>query len=693
MGVVLSAVSYQWLSEEPSRFIKMVHERLTTRLHDPGLRLALVGWICLTVIVSAQTDYHKLTEYPLVDWIQRQALNALSVPVPELPIKVTRPRLAQRDLSIPDVLNGGLGALGLRATASGARNVVYFKLTGAHATERWLGAMRSRSPTLSLLLATSLTLDQVYRPSLAAATELNDDANSLFSRAIASSKNYFVYSVTAPDGPERSRVGGAGNLECESQLEATAKLFSRQLTQSQAASRALFFEAEIDIDWAVASCQSLGACSDELGTNVELLLTRINAALHAQGVDGATWFVFHAYNDFESAPTTTTSADLRESVTLVAPDQLTATFRSSRIAYVRELGLDIESLILATSAPLKVLGSSFQDHNVFFVRETPQFRWGVRDGPWWFASNSDGTDADLFQLDVDPAETTNLARSLPKLSDFYQRLTVAWFAQARASYAAQPVGFIATRRGLLPQRYTNVAGPKFIALATSQQTTFHDEDAVYARINPQDPLVATIFLLPYGEPHDLQIDWNLPGGTGERYSMVAQKGWASLWAYPGGDIPMMEGVGRVVVRSGDVALVARDFLITSAVPATAPVKHSLRELRQLQVGMIDGNNASAAQTFVTREQVYVDETPVVRAVFAPGYGFRLVRAEWISPAGALYAREAGLRQDTNEVWITMRTKVQPLEIGTWKVLVKQDDMVLGSVEFNVGRRADDQGGS
>lgn len=684
--VALSAISYQWLLREPPRFVSVVCRRFAKRVHASGFRLAIIGWVSLTVIVTAQTDYYKLTESPLVSWVQRQALNALSVPVPELPVKVTVPRLAQRDVSVPDPLDGGLRALGLRTTTFGARNIVYLKIVGVHASERGIEAIRARSPALNELLSTSLTLDQVYRPSLIAANASQGDVGSLFSNAFVLSKDYFSAEVNVPDGSERSGAGAAGSLECESRLDSTVNLFSRQLAQSQAASRALFFAAEIDFDWAVRACQMFPAQPNEQGSNLESLLRGIRAALQTQGVDVATWFVIHIYNNVTNPSATPTSADLRESVTLVAPDQLTAMFHSSRVAYVRELGLDIESLLFSNGSPLHVLGSFFQGQNVFFVRDAPRLRWGVRDGPWWFAANVDGTDAVLFQLDVDSGETTNLAASLPKLSDYYQRLTVAWFAQAGPLYGIQPAGFVTAKRGLLPQRYANVAGPKSIALTASQQTIVQDEDAAFVRIHPQDPLVATIFLLPYGAAHDLQIDWSLPGGAEERYPIVAQKGWTSLWAFPGGDIPMAEGVGRVAVRSGDVVLVARDFLITSAVPATTTVKHSLRELRQLQVGMIDRVNASAAEAFVSREQLYADEIPVVRAVFSTGKGFRLLRTEWISPGGVLYAREAGLRQETNELWIKMRANLQPLESGTWKVLVQQDDVVLGSVEFVVGPR-------
>lgn len=688
-GIALSAVSYQWLFGGPSRLVHLAKVGIAKWAHTASFRLATIGWLSITVIVSAQTDYYKLTEYPLVSLIQRQVLDAWPVAAPDLPIKVALPRLVRRDASAHDVLDGGLGALGFRSTASGARNIVYLKISGERATERWVEATRSNSPTLTSLLSHSLTLDQVYRPTTATAPR-NEDG-SLFSKEVFLSRNYLIARANASNGISRSIVEAGDDSACDLAAGGTANLFSRHLAESQSASRPLYFEADIDFDWAARSCRPSTMQSGESIANLELLLSGIEAALQGQGVDGATWFVFHVYNDAANVSPMLTSADLRENVTIAAPGQLTAKFHSSRVVYLRELGVDIESLMVAGGSQPIVLGSSFHGHNVFFVRDAPQFRWGVRDGPWWFSANVDGTELTLFQLDADPGEKTNLAATLPKLSDYYQRLTVAWFAQAGPLFGIEPAGFVVAKRGLLPQRYTNFAGPKFIALATSQRTTFRESDVEFVRINPQDPLVATIFMLPYGGAHVLQVDWRLPGGHEESYTMEAQKGWTSLWAYPGGDIPMAEGVGRVAVRSDGVVLLAREFLVTSAVPAKVVVKHSLRALQQLQVGTLDRANATAAKTFVSREQLYTDETPVVRASFAPGRGLRRVRAEWISPTGELYAHEAGLREETNEIWIQMRTKVQPLEIGTWKLLVKQDAVVLGSGEFAVNSRPVEQG--
>lgn len=690
-SVALSVVTYQWLFREPSRLIKLVVAPCLKGVRNFRLRLLLIGWLGVTVIVSAQTNYYTLTQYPLVSWIQYHTVDSLSASAPGLPIKVTRSRLARGDVSLPDALDGGLGALGLHTTASGARNIVYLRISGTHATERWLDAISPKSPTLNLLLSTSLTLDQLYRPTSISAGAPQGDLRSLFSQEVFRSRNYIFARANAPDEFSRSGVRNADNSGCELQTESTVNSFAHHLGESQAASRPFFFEAEIDFDWATRSCMPVISKSDESTTNLESLLRGIKAALHGRGVDVATWFVIHIYNDATVVHAMARSVDLREIVTVAAPDQLVAMSYSHRVAYLRDLGADIESLMAAYSVPLKVLGSSFESRNVFFVRDLPQFRWGVRDGPWWFAANLDGTDAALFQLDADPAEKTNLAVTLPKLTDYYQRLTVAWFAQAGPSFGIQPVGFVAAKRGLLPPRYTNVAGPKFVALATAQQTIFSERDTALARINPQDPLVATIFLLPYGESRALQLEWRLPGGVEETYPIVAQAGWTSLWAYPGGSLPMMEGLGRIAVRSDDIVLLAREFLITSAVPPRVAVEHSIRRMQQLQVGNFDLSSAHAAQTFVPREQVFADEDPVVRAVFAAGRGLRLLKLEWIAPSGKVYAQEAGLREEANEIWIKMRTKVQLLEIGTWKVLVKQDAVVLGSGEFAVYPRPVEQG--
>jgi arylsulfatase A-like enzyme len=104
------------------------------------------------------------------------------------------------------------------------------------------------------------------------------------------------------------------------------------------------------------------------------------------------------------------------------------------------------SLLALLGTPTAVSGQNlfspqFSPRLVFFYKRPPPVMWGLRDGHWKFSDRIAGGVPELFDLERDPLEATNVAGQRVGQVAMYRALLREWYARTDRDFVAHLGGF------------------------------------------------------------------------------------------------------------------------------------------------------------------------------------------------------------------------------------------------------------
>jgi arylsulfatase A-like enzyme len=114
---------------------------------------------------------------------------------------------------------------------------------------------------------------------------------------------------------------------------------------------------------------------------------------------------------------------------------------STRVASLADVAPTLLDSLGATPAGMNgesLWPDAYRPRIAYFSKQTAPEKWGLRDGRWKFIARlGDDKSYELYDLENDPDEQTNLAAGHPAQTALYERLCAHWYASIGADFHAR----------------------------------------------------------------------------------------------------------------------------------------------------------------------------------------------------------------------------------------------------------------
>jgi hypothetical protein len=255
--------------------------------------------------------------------------------------------------------------------------------------------------------------------------------------------------------------------------------------------------------------------------------------------------------------------NIRSFLIVLAPGALEEAVTTDRIATLGDL---LPTLLRALGSEVAgVSGQSlwpgdYTPRPVFFHKNAHPELWGLRDGEWKFVARRVGeSQAELYNLELDPGEQNNRAPLHPEQVRFYEDLCATWFATTNASFVTRLRDYrVQGGRALAPADLTS-SGAKRLIVGT------RDSEGHFLGRSPlggtDRPVVWTLWV-PYPQPRRIRYAWTSPTGETRSTLFALSPDWSRTWVEYPGPLPLTEGRWRIALWHDKEVLVASHFEVS-----------------------------------------------------------------------------------------------------------------------------------
>lgn len=438
--------------------------------------------------------------------------------------------------------------------------------------------------------------------------------------------------------------------------------------------------AVLDED-SLTGCTSNGSAPD-----VDAFTSGIAETFKANGWDHQTVFAFLVEIPATSRSVGSPEADgiATMGFALATPGHIEAVQTSARAGTAEDVIATLHYLLgLKPAAGRDLLAPQLLAQNLFWVEDGVMPYWGVRDGDWIYHASALGTDQQLYNLAVDPAQASNLALLLPRQAALYRSLCATWFAVEGHERIANKSAFVSTAQGWWLPMDLGMPGAKRVDFGVTGDRPVLRQ-TVMRRFNPYDPVIAQVSLRPFGERRQINFEWFGPRGRIDTFTFQVESMWNSVWIVPNSDFPMTPGRWTMLVSEQGVPLVGGEFVVDPDTPQSQPWANEPRVLLEIVSGVYGPlEHDTGAPEFHPREHFASGETPVVQTRWAAGAGVHKLTFTWRSPGGEVYIREHGLREEWEALRAELTEPVQPWTPGDWEVTVHEGGALLGRIVVHI----------
>lgn len=339
--------------------------------------------------------------------------------------------------------------------------------------------------------------------------------------------------------------------------------------------------------------------------------------------------------------------------------------------------LDIQGIEI----PRSVIGQSlfspkYEEKMAFFHKSAHPEQWGLRDGAWKFIVERNGKrNPELYNLDDDPDEKTNLADRYPERAGEYIERIANWYVYSNNLFVSNLEDYVYPGGDRLLAGESLSPGPKHISVGLWYKGT--PFVPLEGAINPEEAL--TIWTYGPAFETDTEVNYVLTSPSGKSYShwFTHKNSWSTVYYTPGFDEPREEGVWNVQLLADGKELINKQFTISGNAKLHWSQLDQTPSVRHLAFGTMreDGN---------FRELKHINPHEQI-SVFAEGIPFhedKRVYLSWISPSGKVRPSHFVIKKDWHTFWVSNPSKL-PLEEGTWQLVISFKDQTFVSGEFEV----------
>ncbi len=320
-----------------------------------------------------------------------------------------------------------------------------------------------------------------------------------------------------------------------------------------------------------------------------------------------------------------------------------------------------------------LLAESYALRTVYFHKSVVPELWGLRDGAWKFIERPMGEPSpELYDLEKDPEERTNLAAAHPDMVAAYHERCAAWYLGTNREYVKHLVGF--EQAGVKPIESVAEAttpGPKAIRFGRFEPDRVEGQRRFTSlgRVHPLEDLVVFIQWTNYQQDRKFVLEWTAPGAAPRTCDVPLPAGDDRTHIRLDQPLPLAAGAWRFRVLDGSRELIAEKLEVTSDAKLDAAPADRLPRITELLPG--------AHRVFQGREQfrsaptLAPGERPAILARWAPRSTRAKLHVTWLSPSGASAATDLDLPAVKESIHGAPDSL--PTASGEWRVTLSSSD--------------------
>ena len=286
---------------------------------------------------------------------------------------------------------------------------------------------------------------------------------------------------------------------------------------------------------------------------------------------------------------------------------------------------------------------------------------------------------ELYDLDNDPYEQTNLAAKFPDvLADYVVRLG-NWYVQTNDAFISRLEGYDYKSSQGMTVAGLSEPGPKRIAIGSKNDHL--PLVPLEGDINPEEDFVVWTNGPAYPQTRNIEYRFTDPSGAKQSIYMDHTTEWSTVWLRPSLDAPRAEGDWMVEIYDGDRKILEKPFSVSRGAPLRWSFMDKTPGIRAINVGVKpEGEDFHILQDINPRESAAV----IVHGV--PFEKDRLLEYLWIGPDDTYSAYTFAQKAGWDTSW-TFRKPDGPMMPGKWRVEVWMDGDFLIGKDFRVSADA------
>ena len=184
-------------------------------------------------------------------------------------------------------------------------------------------------------------------------------------------------------------------------------------------------------------------------------------------------------------------------------------------------------------------------------------KWGLRSGAFKFISNVSGEEEELYNLEQDPHEQINLAKTFPKKGNHYKKILTSWYTGQNEAYLNALKNYPKKKRRAGLREAVKNSGPINISMGLFCSGSFVPNNV----FSQWDKIVISTEGIPYSEQKELIYEIVAPDGYSEKARVTHEKDWSISYFTPQWVMPFKLGMWRVRIHQKNTFLLENTYHI------------------------------------------------------------------------------------------------------------------------------------
>lgn len=377
--------------------------------------------------------------------------------------------------------------------------------------------------------------------------------------------------------------------------------------------------------------------------------------------------------------------NIKNFLLIANPVLFSETVRSQRIVSIGDIMPTLLSLAGLPPADVpgqNILSRSYTPRLVYYYKNTDPEMWGLRDGQWKYMGARLGGIEELYNLDSDPNEFSNLADIYPDRIKQYDRLAAHWYAETNRDFVSHLTGFRYPGGREMSESELRSVGPKLMAFGYPKPSEsgegFEFKEA--STFNPNDQVVAWTHWVSYPRDKAVHYVWKAPSGKTHEFDFKVKSSWSTTRVNNSAPLPLETGTWQLILRDGDRDLLTGGFTVDRNAPLHVQ-REDTAKAREIAVGKY-AFTSQGKEEFTRDTTVASTDRIAVWTRWKPLDHDRRVIYRWKSPSGQMTELYFVIKRGWDQTWVDLGNK-DPAESGRWEVTLWDGEKKLNSATFTV----------
>jgi phosphoglycerol transferase MdoB-like AlkP superfamily enzyme len=368
------------------------------------------------------------------------------------------------------------------------------------------------------------------------------------------------------------------------------------------------------------------------------------------------------------------------------PKLFSDTVFSRRVASIGDIMPTL--LSMADIPPADVPGQNlmakdFKSRLVYFYKNANPAQWGLRDGRWKYIGKQVGDSPELYDLDLDPNEGSNLAQIYPDQVALYDKLVGRWYTKTNHDYVSRLKGFQYPGGKELSEKDLRSAGPKMLTFGYQLPNKDKDADSEFKQeksFNPYEVVTAWTHWVSFPRDKVIKYVWQSPDDDIHTLDFKLNPEWSTTQVINIAPLPMAEGTWHLTLKDGDKTLISGSFTVDRKTPLHVP-REDDANAKEIAMGKYVITDLGKEE-FTKTNKMKPGDRVAVWTRWKPLDHDRRIVYRWKAPSGQLFEFYFDVKRGWDQTYVNF-SHSSPMEAGHWEVTLWDGERKLTSAKFDV----------